>query len=235
MLSGKTRRLAAALMVAGALGVAGFVLFGSPVGAAPGDHGNSPAQQTYTDPQPPSNGDFSGHGANTHGPYDSTRDGAASQNGKGDGTALGKPCAGCVGKADNKNPQGQLPGGSDPNAGYECDRNQGVGQGNPAHTSCTQSTTSPSPSPSPSLSPSCTESCSSSSSTSSSAPENSSSASSSSEILVPGSSAAQAAAAQQQLAQTGTPTGQLLLAAGISLGLGAATLSLAAVRRRGSH
>ena len=31
---------------------------------------------------------------------------------------------------------GQYPNGSDPNAGYECDRNQGVGQTNPAHTGC---------------------------------------------------------------------------------------------------
>jgi hypothetical protein len=46
----------------------------------------------------------------------------------------GKPCAGCVGHADDKNPPGQFP--NDPNAGYECDRNQGIGQGNPAHSPC---------------------------------------------------------------------------------------------------
>lgn len=68
--------------------------------------------------------------------YDSTCDGSASENGKGDGNATGKPCAGCVGAADNKNPKGQMPNGGDANAGYECDRNQGVGQSNPAHTSC---------------------------------------------------------------------------------------------------
>jgi len=49
---------------------------------------------------------------------------------------VGKPCAGCVGKADNKNPQGQRPNGSDHNAGYECDRNHGIGRTNPAHTGC---------------------------------------------------------------------------------------------------
>ena len=38
-----------------------------------------------------------------------------------------------VGNADAKNPPGQLPGGTDANAGYECDWNQGVGQTNPAH------------------------------------------------------------------------------------------------------
>jgi hypothetical protein len=50
-----------------------------------------------------------------------------------------------VGQADNKNPPGQLPGGSDPNAGYECDRNQGIGQTNPAHTGCVSGTVNPPP------------------------------------------------------------------------------------------
>ena len=99
----------------------------------------NPANQS---PQPASNADYTGHGANTHGSYDSTRDGSASENGKGDGEANGKPCAGCVGKADNKNPQGQYPDGTDHNAGYECDRNQGIGQTNPAHTGCTAADTS---------------------------------------------------------------------------------------------
>lgn len=94
-------------------------------------------------PQPPSKADFSGNGANTHGPYDSTRDGSPSKNGNGDGKAAGKPCAGCVGKADNKNPPGQLPGGSDPNSGYECDSNKGVGKGNPAHTGCVETPEEP--------------------------------------------------------------------------------------------
>jgi hypothetical protein len=48
----------------------------------------------------------------------------------------GQPCAGCVGKADDKSPGGQTLDGSDPNAGYECDTNKGVGPGNPAHTGC---------------------------------------------------------------------------------------------------
>src|SRR5437764_685262 len=64
-------------------------------------------------------------------------------NGNGNGKATGKPCAGCVGKADNKNPQGQKPNGSDHNAGYECDRNHGIGRSNPAHTGC--KTTTPPP------------------------------------------------------------------------------------------
>src|SRR3954471_11205508 len=41
---------------------------------------------------------------------------------------------GSVGNADNKNPKGQAPNGSDPNKGYECDQNKGIGNGNPAHT-----------------------------------------------------------------------------------------------------
>jgi len=111
--------------------------------AAPSPH--SPAHHTYTNPQPPSRADFTGHGANRHGAYDSTRHGAPSMNGNGKGTAVGKPCAGCVGKADNKNPKGQMPNGSDPNAGYECDRNHGIGRTNPAHTGCVTASSGPPP------------------------------------------------------------------------------------------
>ena len=94
-------------------------------------------------PQPRSNADDNGGGANHTGPYDSTRDGSPSGNGNGKGKATGKPCAGCVGKADNKNPKGQYPNGSDHNAGYECDRNHGIGRTNPAHTGCRTQTTPP--------------------------------------------------------------------------------------------
>jgi LPXTG-motif cell wall-anchored protein len=41
-----------------------------------------------------------------------------------------------VGAADNKNPKGQAPDGSDHNNGYECDGNHGIGRSNPAHTGC---------------------------------------------------------------------------------------------------
>jgi LPXTG-motif cell wall-anchored protein len=87
-----------------------------------------------------------GHGANQGGPYDNTCPQGPSQNGNQenvDSSGNGPPCAGCVGNADDKNPgaqkelHGQYPNGSDSNAGYECDRNQGVGQSNPAHTGCT--------------------------------------------------------------------------------------------------
>lgn len=75
------------------------------------------------------------------GEYCSTRDGSPSRNGEGDGKATGRPCAGCVGKADDKNPRGQRPNGSDSNNGYECDGNKGIAKGNPAHTGCTPATT----------------------------------------------------------------------------------------------
>jgi hypothetical protein len=86
----------------------------------------------------PQHDNSKGNGANqSPGPYDPTCTGAPSGNGKSTNNNSSKPCAGCVGNADSKNPPGQYPNGSDPNAGYECDRNQGVGQTNPAHTGCT--------------------------------------------------------------------------------------------------
>lgn len=129
-----------------ALALATFGLGSSAASAASpaADHSTSGTAATTgstSQPQPASNADFSGQGANIHGPYDSTRNGAASQNGNGNGSAVGKPCAGCVGKADNKNPAGQMPNGSDRNAGYECDRNHGIGRTNPAHTGCTTAPT----------------------------------------------------------------------------------------------
>lgn len=151
--------------------VATLVLFTAVVwsagvaGAAPGAQNEraqdgqaqgQPAPQDTTQPQAESKADDNETGANRDGPYDSTRDGSASQNGKGDGQANGKPCAGCVGKADNKNPPGQMPNGSDPNAGYECDRNQGVGKTNPAHTGCKAAPTppaTPTPTPTPTVPP----------------------------------------------------------------------------------
>ena len=91
-------------------------------------------------PQPLSSADLNPGGANNGGScgaYCSTRNGSPSLNGNGGGAATGKPCAGCVGKADNKNPPGQAPSGPvDHNAGYECDRNHGIGRSNPAHTGC---------------------------------------------------------------------------------------------------
>jgi hypothetical protein len=76
-------------------------------------------------------------GANQTGAYDGTSDGSPSMNGNGDGAATGQPCAGCVGNADDKNPPGQAPDGSDANNGYECDGNSGIAKTNPAHTGCT--------------------------------------------------------------------------------------------------
>ena len=105
------------------------------------DHssGNAGTSGDPSQIQPLSGADQNSGGANGKcpgGPYCSTRDGSPSGNGNGNGKATGKPCAGCVGKADNKNPKGQYPNGSDHNAGYECDRNHGIGRTNPAHTGC---------------------------------------------------------------------------------------------------
>ncbi|HEY6935019.1 MAG TPA: hypothetical protein VI452_16585 [Marmoricola sp.] len=111
--------------------------------AATHAHGNAGTSGDPQAPQPPSRADQNAGGANGKcpgGPYCSTRDGSPSENGNGHGRAVGKPCAGCVGRADNKNPKGQYPGPSDRNAGYECDRNHGVGRSNPAHTGCGQTT-----------------------------------------------------------------------------------------------
>lgn len=89
-----------------------------------------------------SDGD-AGHGANQPGPYDPNGVGQPSGNGKSEDNNGKRPCAGCVGNADAKNPPGQMPGGSDGNAGYECDRNQGVGKTNPAHSGCGPAPTAP--------------------------------------------------------------------------------------------
>lgn len=81
-------------------------------------------------------GNSEGTGANQSGPYNPSGVGKQSGNGNSDNNNGKRPCAGCVGKADAKNPPGQLPGGSDRNRGYECDENQGVGKTNPAHSGC---------------------------------------------------------------------------------------------------
>lgn len=101
--------------------------------------GNAGTGGAYNQPQPYSKADTNNTGANTTSstnPYKSIRNGSLSLNGNGRGQATGKPCAGCVGKADNKFPPGQAPNGSDLNKGYECDANHGIGKSNPAHTGC---------------------------------------------------------------------------------------------------
>ena len=141
--TGRIGITSAALSLALATGFAGA--------ASAGGTGSS------TSPQPISHADANHGGANGQcpgGAYCSTRDGSPSLNGNGTGKATGKPCAGCVGKADNKNPKGQSPNGSDHNAGYECDRNHGVGRSNPAHTGCKhEETETPCPTPTPEVTP----------------------------------------------------------------------------------
>lgn len=84
----------------------------------------------------------SGKGANVSGSYDATAP-TPSGNGASENNNGRRPVAGSVGKADDKNPPGQRPDGSDSNAGYECDTNQGIGQGNPAHTACETAASTP--------------------------------------------------------------------------------------------
>ncbi|MGH2811172.1 MAG: hypothetical protein ACRDI1_00470 [Actinomycetota bacterium] len=85
----------------------------------------------------PSGKSDKGKGANQGEVYDNTCPNGDSQNGEGGGKAVGIPCAGCVGQADDKNPPGQMPSADeDGNNGYECDENNGIAKTNPAHTGC---------------------------------------------------------------------------------------------------
>lgn len=106
-------------IVALAVGVGAWSLFGATALAVPDN---------------PNGGD---NGANASGVYDATGVQGPGP-GLGEGNAVGRPDDGAVGNADNKNPPGQLPGPEDANVGYECEAgpNYGVGQGNPAHTTC---------------------------------------------------------------------------------------------------
>jgi hypothetical protein len=131
--TGRIALITSTFSLALAVGVAGPAMAGS---------SNGPLNK----PQTLSTADLNSGGANGQcpgGPYCSTRNGSPSLNGNGKGKATGKPCAGCVGKADNKNPKGQMPNGTDHNAGYECDRNHGIGRTNPAHTGCIPTVTPP--------------------------------------------------------------------------------------------
>ena len=131
--TGRIALITSTFSLALAVGVAGPAMAGS---------SNGPLNK----PQTLSKADLNSGGANGQcpgGPYCSTRNGSPSLNGNGNGKATGKPCAGCVGKADNKNPKGQMPNGTDHNAGYECDRNNGIGKSNPAHTACIPTVTPP--------------------------------------------------------------------------------------------
>ena len=181
--------LSAALALFGAALLGLSLLAGAATAAPPPGHsdngqasshstsGTSGTSGNPSSPQPQSTADTNNGGANGQcpgGTYCSTRHGAASQNGNGNGQATGKPCAGCVGKADNKNPPGQetsSPGTTFPNNGYECDNNNGIGKTNPAHTGCTSPTSAPTSAPTSGSKPDCTTSppsagCSSTTSTS---------------------------------------------------------------------
>jgi hypothetical protein len=108
--------------------------------------GHAPATTTQTTTT--TKHSLSGHGANHSGPYDANYTGAPSANGNSSVKSTGRPLAGSVGNADNKNPHGQYPNAAtDGNNGYECDGNHGIARTNPAHTrSCQNAPTPGSPS-----------------------------------------------------------------------------------------
>jgi hypothetical protein len=176
MFSSAARRLCRAIAVGTITAATGLALLATPASADPpahsnaggnaAEHSNSSGHAGSTEPSSsptatnPSNERFecgeshhsnTGHGANNDGGYQSTCDPADfGGNGQefGPGNHTGQPCAGCVGNADDKNPPGQYPDGSDHNSGYECDGrdrpangqqgngNHGIGDENPAHTGC---------------------------------------------------------------------------------------------------
>lgn len=112
------------------------------------DKGLDDDRRTQTGEQPVSTADQNTGGANGQcsdtesletGDYCGTdRTNKASGNGEGDGAAVGKPYQAHKGKADNKNPPGQVDNTRD--NGYECDGNKGIAKGNPAHTTCVTTT-----------------------------------------------------------------------------------------------
>ena len=94
--TGRIALITSTFSLALAVGVAGPAMAGSSNGL-------------LDQPQTLSKADLNSGGANGHctdGPYCSTRYGSRSLNGNGNSTA--KPPAGSVGKADNKNPPGQM-------------------------------------------------------------------------------------------------------------------------------
>ena len=126
----KLRMTAAKVLVGVALPL-GTVLMGA--GSASAVSSGTP--NVCTD----SHNSFTGNGANAlpFGPYTNTCSPEhASGNGNGVSTTSSKPDAGTVGNADDKQPPGQFPDGTDHNNGYECDGNSGIAKENPAHTSC---------------------------------------------------------------------------------------------------
>lgn len=72
-------------------------------------------------------------------------------NGSADPPRTGKPANGTVGKADNKSPKGQS--ANDKNRGYECDDNNGIGKGNPAHSANCTTPQPPTPPTPPTVTP----------------------------------------------------------------------------------
>jgi hypothetical protein len=123
-----------------------------------GGNPNSSGGSGGNNGDPAGEGDCDQNGEGPGGAYDATCDGTHQNPGPGNSDdSPGKPADGTVGQADNKNPRGQQPGGSDHNKGYECEpgsTNKGVGKGNPAHTGC-----APTPPCTVNCNPGCTVNC----------------------------------------------------------------------------
>lgn len=126
-----------------------LTMIASPVWAAESGngHGKGHDKETTdrdTDPEPEpygptTKGDTDCNEESTEGDFHETcnetknANGGVPADGRHGNGGNGK-CAGCDGKADNKNPPGQSR--NDHNNGYECDHNGGVGKGNPPHSRC---------------------------------------------------------------------------------------------------
>src|SRR5436305_8613791 len=140
--------MGAVLLALGSVTMVGALV--TPASADPGNghaYGHSKdAPVTIADPAPaPQGSDTQATGGANQdcGAYCPDGVGLPSGNGNGGGSATGQPCAGCVGNADGKNPPGQFEDRGDPNNGYECDGNNGIGKTNRAHTGCQSTTTLP--------------------------------------------------------------------------------------------
>ena len=151
--AGRTTKVLGALLLAiGSVTMVGALV--TPAGADPGNgHANGHYRDdrsviTIADPapdqgaaDPQATDPQADNGANQDcGAYCPSGVGLPSGNGGDNGNATGKPCAGCVGNADGKNPPGQAVDGSDHNNGYECDGNNGIAKTNPAHSGCSSTT-----------------------------------------------------------------------------------------------
>lgn len=116
-----------------------LVGFSGVAAAAPNEHANEKAHHQKD----------ADHGANRDGDF-TAQDPPVEDTSNDHGN---RPSDGSVGNADDKNPPGQSHKPEDLNNGYECDGNNGVGKGNPAHSACAPTVTEPPVKPEPPKTP----------------------------------------------------------------------------------